>query len=82
MKAGSQDIVLSSSHYSTKAVHVIAIGLRGLLLRCMGKNPPVLELCALGDVGGHEDKDGIHAVNAMIDTTPKKNLKSTSAWKE
>ncbi len=36
-KAGSHDVVLSSSHHSIKTVHVIAIGLRRLLRRFWAK---------------------------------------------
>lgn len=57
-KVGDSRFVLASSVHSLRAIHTIAIGLRGFLKLVLDENPSVIEKKALGQVTYQEGKPG------------------------
>ncbi len=77
-KAGSHDVVLSSSHHSIKTVHVIAIGLRRLLRRFLGEDLSEIDLTAMNEVSHVVVRKNETVVTAMMETKHKKCGKGQS----
>ncbi len=83
-KCKDVDMLLSSAPFSLKAIHILAIGLRGLLRQSLGLPLSTIERTALGEVTHKSVRKGENKVTAMMSAgaTTKRKRKNDLRYKK
>ncbi len=81
LAAKDTKLVMRSSKLTVKAVHILAIGLRGVVRQCLAQEPTAIEKSAMGSMTAHgldEDLD-IVVVSATLGKRTSKEVQKTTA---